>query len=642
MKRYLQLNHRSGTPSALVAFDCETVPDPTADRGGAIQHRVFLIHATRWRREGGKNTRQEWARFTDHQSFWIWLLAGLEQRKRTWVFALNMAFDFTAARGWDCLGDGRLRLRNRKRRGPTECEEEGEIAADCPLLVTGDPPTVIDCEDARGRAVVFVDTMNYWPQGAAWVGEKLGLGKLDMPGELGSDSDWDAYCRRDVEIVQGAVNALFDWVKGSDLGNLQLTLAGQSMALFRHLQTEEQIVIDTDRHQKVWERRAYYGMHQRARFIGAVVRANTEGLRGLQGIPEGMPVLSGAPVWKLDVNACYPHVMKDQPYPTLSLRVEDRPSVGRLLTELDDFAAIAHVDIASEYVPYPLREGRDTIWHVGRFSTVLCGPELRRALESGHVSRVHAVQYFRQSCVFTRFIERIVEMRGELENSGQLLALAAVKQLGNALHGKFSQRGGGWVFVEDGYSIDPYGVHFEFLGEGKGVRCYRSVGHRIQEKMEPGETANSFPLIGAYVVAYAREHVRQLVAVAGEREVVYQDCDCLHTTDKGYRRLKRAGWIDPERSGALKVQGTADVVVYKGPKCYTWDEREFRSGTSKKGHLTPEGLWAQTDFARLDTILSGEPPPGPVAMERTIGPHKPTLHGSIDEDGWLEWPRRNG
>lgn len=636
--RKMRHNKRAGCPSQYVCFDTETSERDHPDLPGLKVNLLRLGTAVRFRMENEKRTRNERLTYGDPATFWRWVYDGLDKRKRTYLFCHNAGFDLTAIQLWAELENGNLRPVYRRRDAPAGDDQGDDDDPASGLMVIDDPPTILDLEDRQKRKLTVVDLMNYFPVALSVIGESVALPKLPFPGDEATIQYWEEYCANDTEIVARAVEKLVGFVKGADLGNLRYTMSGQSLALYQHRCMTEPITWEHATEAKTLERRALYTGRTRAYFLGCAGRRAGELPEIAVNTPDPKGHITTANVYRLDANSAYPYVMKDNVYPVCYLGRERGVSHHRLGHLMSAYEAVADVRITSLNEPYPLRDQRGVRWCVGTFDTSLCGPELRRALAEGAVRCVYAVQYYKRGKPFSRFADVVLELRARYKQAGDTLLAKAAKLLGNALHGKFAQWAGGWESRRDILPPVLWGTWPDFDPDTLDYVAHRAIGSHVQAKRPREEKPANFPLIAAYVTAYAREHMRRLIGIAGASEVYYEDVDSLHVGEVGYQNLLSAGWIDPERPGALKVEAVASSAQWVGPRYYRHGEKWVRCGISPRAVIDAKGDLVQTHFHGLTSMLNGQPPPGPITQEVHPTEPSPVNHGTIAPSGWLAWP----
>lgn len=635
MRRTCKRNHRTGIPTCFAVVDTETHPVPSTQVPGATCHLLRCGVARYWREACGVQRSEERFFFADANAFWGWLFSKSQPRKTLWLWAHNLGFDLTALGFWRLLETGEVSFGRPARASPPGAETLYTRQGWSGCIVTGDPPTIVSCRTKDGRSIRMVDTMNFFPTSLAQLGALVGMEKLSIPGEVGDDDSWREYCERDVNITTEVVRTITRTVRMLDAGNLRTTVAGQAYACWRHKEDVAQVAFDDNPSRLAFQREAYYGARHRALFVGHVVPPAMDGIARFCGVPDGARVLFRGPVHALDITAAYASAMQGNLFPAMHISRPVSITPDRLAGRMEHFAAVARVVIRSPHSTYPRRHKDGVAWNVGRFSTVLCGPELHRALFSGHVLEVQECDLYEQARLFDSFVGDCWRARVAAQKDGRALADQLIKRMMAALHAKFAQRAHKWEDVADMCAPVLWGT-FTRIDHATGqAEVYRSLAGHVQRLCQGGEPANSFPLISAYTTAYHREQMREARMVAGEGNVLYECADSLHVTDDGLSNLTKNGMVHDCALGAFRLEGTYQHAEYRGRGYYCLDGEWTRPAISSKAKPEPAGCWRQDEFNRLDAVLDGPPPAGPICHERVVADPHAHIDGYINDQGWI-------
>lgn len=639
MKRYMARNERSGCPSSFVAFDTETIPVADLRKRGRHYHKFHIGVGIAWRIDGVKQSRVNVERFTEARAMLHWIYRQGCPRKRTWVVAHNIGFDLTAIQFWRALERKMWRPNWKTQSGPTA----SAAAAGCPketaCMVIDDPPTILDMKTDTGRSMVFVDLMNYFPMKLKDIGEALGIQKLPMPGDEATEEDWFTYCERDVRIVQAAVCELVRMVRKDDLGNMRYTTSGQSMALFRHRCLSDDIVIGYPDKVKELERRSFYGMPTTCYYHGKVGPRDLPPEFYDPRRPVQSSLFARETIYRLDVNSCYPFLMRDNVFPVEYVSSAEDLTPKQLSERLECLEGVAEVVVESAEKTYPYRDGGDVIWAVGRFPTALCGPELRAALAARHVVSVSFAQFYRGAKCFRKFVNAVWKLRENYAKKGLHFQEKYAKAMSVSLHGKFGQRNQRWESVPGVCPPFEWGTWSELDYQTGEYVSWRSIAGTAQRLNGHAETSGNMPIIASYVLAYARCWLARAIACAGPRNVYYHDADSVHTTAAGFAELTRAGWIHPTCYGSFKIEGEFTEAEYRGPKNYRLGSTWTIAGVRDQHLIDQFGVCHDTHFSGLVATIIDGPPPGPITDEVSFPVPPGRVRGTIGTDGWIRPPR---
>jgi hypothetical protein len=623
-------------PRHYIAVDTET--KDVRNPGGTSTHILWHWHAVSWTLRRGKVGSQQEYVGTFADEFWTWLYSRLDPRATTWLCAHFAAYDLTALRIWDEMAAGRLRLRRVARGAHARDVAQGVRPPPPALCCTHDPPTVIDLMAPGLGRLTLLDTMNWFPMPLKEVARSFGVAVPPDLGDAASDEDWRNKCALDARAVQAAVVGACRWVKENDLGNMRYTAAGQGLQAFRHGRMDCEITTGHAKEVKALERESYYPGLLRAFYLGVVERADTRPFREAAHAGNLVPVEYTGPVYRLDVNAAYPAAMRTADFPVAYQEWILGPSVRLTDKLLEQYEGCASVTIDSPRCAYPVRDGHKVRWCYGLFQTVLCGPDLRAAIARGHVARVAELHLHKRGRPFQSVCSYFLAMRKRYAEEGNAALALATKTAINSLHGKFLQWGGGWEASDEYREALPFDQWPEFDASGQGGRLFRMLGCDLQVNHGRVERDDSYPLIGAYTTAYARQWMLTVIRCAGERNVFYVDVDSVHVSADGYARLCAMNLVHSTVPGLLKVEKVAEVARYYGPKLYDMDDYSCRPGLSPAARPDAEGQLRQRHFMRLGALLSGVPPEGPVTEEVLSPQPQPRIDGVPGPDGWLDYP----
>lgn len=634
----LTRNHNNGVPCEYISIDCETCPAPSLTHSDQQVHMLWFGWACKFTLREGRITAERWHRFQTPQELWTWVYANTVKRRRTVLAAHWLAYDLTAGQAWAEMEAGRLKPAIRTR-GMTEAKGGGSKRPQGhSMLVVEDPPTVLDLLDPNGNALICVDTMNWYPRTLAECGEALGVPKMVTPGDDASAEDWEAYCRRDVEIVMRLCVHFSNSIKSNDLGNWSATVGAQALKHYRHVETPSPLVLGHDPALKAIEREAYVGMVCRAYHVGAVYAHPTQWHwpDGPGSWPKERD--NNSAVYRYDVNSCYPHCMRGADYPVHYIGRTTASDVEGLQKVLDRWEVVARVRVQRTRIPTPMRTQGGLRWVLGTLTTVLCGPDLREHMREGSIVHVYEMQWYKRGRPFEQWAQKCEAWRSKCEADGDKLGVNLSKLVSNALHGKFGAKSSAWVDATGYPPVVDWGTWYDHDHDTGETITYRSIGGHVQRQYPRGETEDGFPLISAYVTSYARALMWRIYGCAGAENVLYMDADSIHVTPEGRDALVEGGWTNEHEWGKVKLQGSARSAVYRGPKNYTMDGVDTIAGVPKAYARDVKGCYVSTRVHRLTSTLMDVPPQGPISEDYAVHPPQPTLDGRLSLSGHLDWP----
>ena len=582
---YVKPNHATESPQSAVWFDTETHQD--ADPDGTITHRLWFGYAAHcYRRSNGQWTRPRWLRFTTREHLWEWVTQQCRPKVRTYMFCHNTNFDLPVmdifhqlpAMGWTLK-----------------------------MAVIEAPPTILRWKKGT-KTLQVLDTLNLWRMPLSKLGEMIGLPKLPMPAPDAPPADWDAYGKRDVEVIMAACLQWWDTLTDEDLGGFASTLAGQSMRAYRHRFMPARILIDDHPPALPLARESYMGGRCEAFRLGKVHELVT----------------------CLDINSQYPYVMRDNWYPTRLIGHTRRASLADLGAWLQRRCLVARVTLTTPEPAYAVRHNRKLCWPVGTFDAVLTSPELSYALERGHIDAVHEVAVYERAKLFQDFVEYFYARRLHYRALGDETRATQIKLILNSLYGKWGQKG--YVYEPDEWVDDLQArVWTEIDGETGDIIRWRQLGGLLQRRAEEGESRESPPAIAAHVTAYGRALLWSMIRRADPRRVVYVDTDSLYIAGPVPRTL--APFIDPDKLGSLKIVGEPAEMVIHGAKDYVHGSHWKLKGARFSSLWTSPTTYEQDKWAGLKGLLRDGGLDAPTTERVTKTCHRRYDKGTVTASG---------
>lgn len=599
-------------PSSILVFDTETWHGERATVSGGEWQTLRLGCAMHYRLEKGKRTRTSKITFRTSDQFWNFVRSKLDKSRPLWVFAHNIAYDLGVVSGWRIIT------------GPEYLAEKAAVSGQI-FWLKG---------EVESCGLNFCDTFNYYRCALSTIGKAFGLDKLDMPDQSESDSAWERYCWRDVEVTALAVDSLIGFTRQQCLGPWQASIAGLAFSAYRSRFMKHEVLVHSNRRVLEMERSAYYG--------------------GLVDVARVGKVPSDC-VWELDVCSMYP-AMCCYPLPYRFKDWTHNADVGTLRHLAKTFMLIADVIVETPEFPYPVKGKRGTYFPVGRFRTSLCHPELMHAVRCGHVAKVHKVAWYHHAPIFSDYIAFFMELK-TLHDKPDTEALRTLdKYYLNNLYGKTGQLTPQWqqwgeaalTNLEDRYGLSPGTLEphyckppdlhspesvYNFLAipEPIPIRNYYGV---VEIQVGEAESRDSCPAIAATITSYARMLLRRFQEIAGPRNWFYCDTDSIWTNTNGFVNLWNAGVIRDAELGYLDVKKFHGELTVFGPKDYTTLTATRSKGIRPTARKTSDGGWEQLQFpSALQQIRLGSN--GGVFVKSVVKHLKRTLTKCVVEpSGW--------
>jgi hypothetical protein len=557
MRRAHRMRGNKGCELPTDAIWCDTETKQEKMPDGSDRHFLWFGWAC-FRRTVRKDewTGESWHRFETVTNFWDWAESKLHGKIKLYIFAHNWGFDAPVlnlfnelpARGWKLVS-----------------------------TVIDSPPVILKFR-REGQTICIIDTLNIFKVPLAVIGKNIGLPKLAMPLPDAPLSEWDAYGKRDPEIIMRATMDWWQFLRAHDLGGFAPTISSQAMRTFRHKFMKHDIMLDDHAEALELARASYFGGRTECFYIGKLT----------------------GPMYKLDINAMYPYIMRTVAMPARLIGHYKRSDANEVSRILMEYAVVARVLLQTEEAAYPVLQDNRLLFPIGEFWTILCGPELEHALRSGRVKRVTEFACYGRDILFCDYVDFFQDLRDKAKARGDEAESDRAKRMQNHLYGKFGQNGRVFKIVGETREMECKSW-VEIDAETMTVHKLRQYAGIIEEWQEEGESRDSHPAIASYVTSAARSYLWELISKAGTQNVFYCDTDSIWCNQAGYEALRVH--IDPVRLGALKVESIHNQVEIHGLKDYVLDGKRRTKGVRDSAELLRQGVFSQTQFTNLKGLL---------------------------------------
>ena len=547
-------------PRHLIFFDTETARQELPD--GGIRQNLKLGWACYYRRAFGRNREQYvWCNFTDTVTFWQFVFSHTQKKRKLWVLARNLVFDFTVTEGWKNLREAGFKLKFFHNSGTT---------------------SVISVTSKQG-SIVFLDIMNWFVESLAKTGERIGIPKLQIDFDSCDFDYLNMYCKRDVEIELENLKRFIEFLESNLVSRLCYTRGSTAMAayLLRHYNTP--IYIHNNKEAIDLERASYKGGRTECFYLGELNNEN---------------------YYIIDVNSLYPYVMSSNLYPVKYEKIISRIGDTSLQHILKTKSAIAKVLINTDEPVYAVKRDR-TIFPVGRFWTTLTTPELIYALEHNHIVEIGQTVIYEQADIFSSYVKRFYDLRLKFKAQGAIEYENMCKKFLNSLYGKFGQKAEIWQKIGD-CPDEPDRVEKCYIAGENNPKSIRYLLGEVFELVGYEECFDSFPAIPAHVAAYGRMYLWRLMQQAGKGNYYYCDTDSLIVNEAGLCNLQKR--IDSTSLGDAKIVDTVKYVNIRGLKDYSTPSKQTIKGIRKNAIKVGNGVYEQEQWPSFKGLLRNEEP----------------------------------
>jgi len=539
-------------------------------------------------RHGRHKERTDWFYFQNAAEFWAFVESHTTAKTKLWVIAHNMNYDFTILHGWRYLKLMTYKLKFFHNSGTT---------------------TIISVRK-KGGSIVFLDSMNWFPESLEKCGQRLKIPKVDVDFNNCTDEALSKHCKRDVEILLAVIKDFIQFLKDHHISRLCYTRASVAMAAYLLNYYDHKIYIHNNQEAVDLERASYRGGRTECFYLGELV---------------------DGPYNILDVNSLYPSIMVDNPYPVKYEKILKESTPSELSALLENYSCISTVFVNTPEPVYAVKQAR-TIFPVGRFWVTLCTPELKYALENNHVLSVGRTVVYKQARIFKRFINRVYALRQDFKTAGNESYDVLCKYILNSLYGKFGQKADIWKKIGKAPN-EPDRVEVVYYPEQNKRGMLRYLLGEVWKLEGYEEAFNSFPAISSHVTAYGRMYLYDLMKVAGQGNYYYCDTDSLIVNTEGLCNLKSR--LNNIKLGALKVQEVTASLNIKGLKDYITDAKTVIKGVRRNAVEIESGVYKQELWPSIKGMLREPNPDFYTVKTVTKTLRREYTKGIVTESGWI-------
>ena len=514
---YVRHNETTRLPRRHVILDCEAHRTP--DDRGEVQ--TWRLACATFLASEGRRERPTWSgRYEAPRDLWEAVSGHCRPRKRTVLWCHNLAYDLRISAAF------------------THLPALGWSLVDVNAASHG---TWVRWR--RGtESLVMVDSTAVWPCSLEKIGADLGIPKPDLPAEDDSEAAWWARCEADVAILTAAVSDYLEWIEADDLGNWQLTGAGQSWATWRHKFLSHRVLVHDDADALAAERRAMW-------------TGRCEVWRHGQAPAGG--------VVEYDLSNAYCRLAAECEVPVRLVATLGPIPLERLDKLRRTYAVLTEVTITTDTPVVPTHAEGRILWPIGTFTTTLWDLEVQLALEHGaEVTITRAWTYVRAPAL-RAWAEWCLTELDPATTSLPPLRQRIVKHWSRALIGRFAMRYRRWEAWATAPDADLRLVPGRDLTTGEDYELLRA-GTAVLHRSGYYEADNSVPAITGYLMAACRVRLWQVMTAVGLDRVLYVDTDSVLVSRRDEAVVEAAIAAHPE--WALRAKRSWSHADLKGPR----------------------------------------------------------------------------
>lgn len=657
-------NEKCEQPRLICFLDTESyeVPPLPGSRVGRLFFRLGVVRSGVW--DGGRLNATRTVRFDNTAQFWRFLGESTRSKQVLWVFAHNIMFDLWSLGFPEVVQEGEFSLsvypQESQGKDDVRTDEGKRFRGHCSL----DSGSVLIKGLFGGRRINFVDTFNYFRCSVESLGTSINLPKLVRPTHDADNSEWFTYCERDVEIIQEATTGLMREWRANDLGNWQPTIASLAFSSYRHRFMDRPIIAHNHLETTQYEHQAYYDGRTTPLYVGTVGFGPELFPGESSSVGKGNRGFIAGPAYEYDIRSLYPSVMLHHDYPVDTVCDRDGnpvvwnpPSIEWFREQLKSFlcVAVCKLDTDSEF--YPVRKPKDghlgkylygkandtdwrnipasTVYPIGRLTTVLCTPEIKLALEYGHLREVTSCVFYHPWRIWDEWVNYWWQRKHLAEESGNNVRQLVCKILLNSLAGKLGQRNRFWTNTQDYPAEHPWHSWAAYSLEVNSAIPLRSIGWQVQRQVDYGWSNHALVAAAAHVNSYARVRMVRDMLLLPDRSILYVANDGMLVTADAHNAIQERMSTDPKQIGSYKLKGIHEYAEFFGPRDYIVNGEERKAGLPKDRERTGRRKWSVRTIENHQSMIN-RLPDGSVHTHFTEVSGTEHHWGQYDPgDGWL-------
>lgn len=393
-----------------------------------------------------------------------------------------------------------------------------------------------------GTTLSMVDSASVFPKLLHQVGALFGIA---MPQRKAANESADIMAERAKAgelIVRTAISAYLEWLDLGDMGNWQMTGAGQSYAVFRHRFLTHKMLVHDDIEALAMERRAMWTGRCEAYWHGTLTK---------QVVDE----------W--DFTSAYATVCAENEVPVRLMGRMPEHYTWQRVQALKHVALLARVTVTTDKPVVPTAHDGRIIWPVGTFETTLWDVEIREAIANGATVDIDYGYLYKTAPALKAWAEWILESLNDKTDRVTAWQKVILKHHSTALIGRFGMMFPVWEEFGGGNRI---GVDRRICLDADTGESYElmQVGRTVFKQGANQEWGQSQPAITGYVMACSRVKLWRLMQALPKEATLYVDTDSILVTDR-WRSTMLDVAHSPEGAG-LRLKRSWDGFAIYGPR----------------------------------------------------------------------------
>lgn len=562
-----------------------------------------------------------------------------DNRRRNYIFSPVVSDILTLCGLWDFFeSKGILWIAEKKRKKLNKESEDYKALVDIRRCVIRGKPDILDYAHG-GKRYIWLSSLQYIDADDETLGRSVAYTWLeDYYAKNGGMPDKRTLLQRCL-LWQVVLRKMFDWWTTYTKAPWGLTAGALSMGVLRSNVKPKSLCTHKDESTHRIERSSCYGGRATIWYSGNIINSFSSTPNWFKAIRPRMDNTIIGPLHYVDVRSMYPFLLRDRMYPCKLIRPYKEMGLDSLKSYLSAYGAIATVQLDTHIPEYPYRRDDRISYPIGWFQTILCGPELERAICEGSVVRCYGAALYELGRPFREAADFLIEMRMNARLQANHADELFAKTLAVSLGGKLAQRKGTWIDRFDVFPERQWGEWRVINWDTQESRRFRSLCGTVQEYIRDSIGTGPYTASFAYLTAYGRDLMRQIRYDCPDMSVIQQDTDGLWVLGDSCLAQLKQKYKFGDVAGSLRVIRSSEYGRFFTPRHYVTDQGWKLSGFHN--HTVDIETMTVSDSHSINPAMIGcrENPHTIREQTRSSSLTGLVIDGQLSPSGWV-YPSR--
>lgn len=538
----------------------------------------------------GRKLKEHMAGFTDAGELWAAVDRWAKPKHRTilWAWDLSVvtrlaaAFTFLPKLGWEVVSVSIM---------PQSC-------------------WVIWRND--NRSLTMVDVPSVFPFGWGDMETSFGTQERPIPDNMTEVPSKVSDCLKRTVTIRNGVREYLAWIEREKLGTWQLTGTGQGFAAYRTRFYTHPLLIHWDDDARAAERRAMWAGRTEAYWHGTKRATRVD---------------------EWDLTQAYPRICLRDEIPVELVRTTGPEIDLDRWLHSDGYEVLVEGTVSTEVPVVPSSYDDRILWPVGRFDSVLWGPEVRLLRDVGGDIEVSRAWIYRTAPALNQWATWITSLIDPSNVDVPAWQRAIAKHWGMSTIGRLGMQHDVWELLG---TMPRVGIRWwtqKDMDTGR-TNDVMHVGRNLWESTGKVDWSMSVIAVPSWVASRCREMLTRLWLELGDRVALYMDTDSLLVEGKHAARVAAIAKAHPE--WGLRLKRSWRRITILGPRQIVTGDRVRVSGVPRRAQLLADGSLAGEIRESLRSSIQNARPAQVRVTPRRWHLREVDRRRLVGPDGWTE------